>query len=241
MRWSQITKCGPVRRRNEDWLCACPELGLFAVADGMGGHQAGNVASRMALEILEQYIRTNLKEGLPARFLLEKGIQKANEAVYFSAQEHQERRGMGTTISACLIRGQHLVVANVGDSRTLLWRHGKVSKLTSDHSLVQALLDGGGITEEDALTHPKRNVLTRALGTGPRVEVDLFEYDMMPGDGLLISTDGLTGFVPENKIGELIERSNHDPDVVVQSLYQEAIAAGSNDNITIIMIFLAVE
>ncbi|MBF7082334.1 Stp1/IreP family PP2C-type Ser/Thr phosphatase [Desulfallas sp. Bu1-1] len=238
MRWSQITECGPVRRRNEDWLCACPELGLFAVADGMGGHRAGNVASRLALEILEEYVRHNSGRGYSDRELLAGGIQRANEAVYRSAAGHEEHRGMGTTINACLLKGNKLTLANVGDSRALLLRNKKISKLTSDHSLVQELVDGGSITEEDAMNHPKRNVLTRALGIGPRVEVDFFEYNIMQGDCLLLCTDGLTGFVAEDRIGELILASP-DPEAVVRNLYAEAINAGSNDNIT--MIFLAVD
>jgi len=240
MRWSQITECGPVRRRNEDWVCACPDLGIFAVADGMGGHRAGNVASKLALDVLEEYIRNTTSAGQPiqARAILSEGILRANEAIYRAALEKEECQGMGSTLNACLLQENFLTVANVGDSRTLLLRDNRISKLTSDHSLVQELVDGGGITEEEAFNHPRRNVLTRALGIGPRVEVDLFEYNIVKGDRLLLCTDGLCGFVTAQRIGELMNSSD-DPDAVVQALLKEAIALGSNDNIT--MIFLVVD
>lgn len=240
MRWSQITECGPVRRRNEDWVYACPDLGVFAVADGMGGHLAGNVASKLALAVFEEYIRKSAGAGqlLQARALLSEGILRANEAIYRAASEKEEWQGMGSTLNACLLLDNSLTVANVGDSRALLLRSNKISKLTSDHSLVQELVDGGGITEEEAFNHPRRNVLTRALGIGPRVEVDLFEYNIVKGDRLLLCTDGLCGFVTAQRIGELMSSAD-DPDTVVHSLLQEAIASGSNDNIT--MIFLVVD
>ncbi len=238
MKWSQITECGPVRRRNEDWLCVYPDLGLFAVADGMGGHLAGDVASRMALGVLEQYLRENRVNIKSGRERLARAIQQANDAIYLAARESPQRQGMGTTITACLVEGAKIIVANVGDSRALLLRSGKISKLTVDHSLVQELIDGGGISEKEAMQHPRRNVLTRALGIGPRLAADIFEYELAWGDRLLICTDGLTGFVPEQRIGDLMLQSLN-PDEGVHLLLKEAIACGSNDNITII--FLAVD
>ncbi|TYO97378.1 Stp1/IreP family PP2C-type Ser/Thr phosphatase [Desulfallas thermosapovorans] len=235
MRWSQITECGPVRRRNEDWLCVCPDLGLFAVADGMGGHLAGDVASRLALGVLEDYLRDHRHDNAPYPDKLATGIQKANEVVYLAASKDVQRRGMGTTITACLVQGYHATVANVGDSRALLLREGNINKLTVDHSLVQELIDGGGISEKEALQHPRRNVLTRALGVGPRVNVDIYEYSLARGDRILICTDGLTGFVPEQRIGDLLLVSP-DPQEALHLLLKEAIAAGSNDNITIILL-----
>ncbi len=238
MKWSQITECGPVRRRNEDWLSVCPDLGLFAVADGMGGHQAGDVASRMALGVLEQYLRQHKYNTVSGRDRLARGIQQANDAVYLAARKNIRQQGMGTTITVCLVEGYKVTVANVGDSRALLLREGKINKLTVDHSLVQELVDGGGISEKEAMQHPRRNVLTRALGIGSRLDVDIYEYDIAQGDRLLICTDGLTGFVPEMRIGDLVMLSPN-PQEVVHMLLDEAIAYGSNDNITII--FLAVD
>lgn len=233
MRWSKITERGPVRLKNEDALCACPELGLYAVADGMGGHKAGEIASMLALKTLENHCRQHQTGGGWQRALLEEAVAAANQAVYQDARMNPERRGMGTTITACLLGGQKLLVANVGDSRALLLRTGGLTKLTSDHSLVQELINGGGITEADAFKHPRRNVLTRALGIAPLVEVDVFEYDVMVGDRVLICTDGLSSFVEEKRIGELMELSD-DPEETVSLLRDEAITAGSNDNITII-------
>ncbi len=238
MQWSKITERGPVRLRNEDSLCTCPELGLFAVADGMGGHKAGEIASMLALKALENHCRQNQNGSGWLKELLAEAVAAANQAVYENSRQNPERRGMGTTITACQFGGQNLWVANVGDSRALLLRNGKISKLTSDHSLVQELINGGGITEADAFKHPKRNVLTRALGIAPLVEVDVYEYSVIAGDRILICTDGLSAFVEEKRIGELMGLSVA-PAAVVKLLLDEAITAGSNDNITII--YMAVE
>jgi len=228
-----ITERGPVRLRNEDSLCVCPELGLFAVADGMGGHKAGEIASTLAMKALENHCRQHQTGSGVLKKLLEEAVAAANQAVYQNARQNPERRGMGTTITACLLSGQNLWVANVGDSRALLLRNGEINKLTSDHSLVQELINGGGITEADAFKHPRRNVLTRALGMAPLVEVDVFEYNVIAGDRILICTDGLSAFVEEQRIGGLMGFTG-DPAVVVRLLLDEAITAGSNDNITII-------
>ncbi len=237
MRWSKITECGPVRPRNEDNLCACPDLGLFAVADGMGGHRAGDVASRTALLAFEHYFRMRYNT-VSFRQLLYESVIAANDAVYASSLENPQRKGMGTTLTACHLHGNDLLVANVGDSRALLLRNGGIIKLTSDHSLVQALIDGGGITEEDAANHPRRNVLTRALGIGPVVEVDIFQYLLIKGDRLLLCTDGLSAFVNERRIAEIMGLPI-EPDEIVGRLLKEALDSGSNDNIT--MIYLAVD
>ena len=233
MRWSKITERGPVRSRNEDALCVCPELGLFAVADGMGGHQAGEIASMLALKTMEVHFWQHQAGNGEQIALLREAVVAANQAVYQDARHNPQRRGMGTTITACLLNEGELLVANVGDSRALLLRDGGLTKLTSDHSLVQKLIDGGGITEADAFKHPKRNVLTRALGVAPLVEVDIFAYYIAAGDKVLICTDGLSAFVEEKRIAELMGLSD-DPAVTVRLLLDEAITAGSNDNITII-------
>ena len=238
MKWSQITECGPVRRRNEDWLCVCPDLGLFAVADGMGGHQAGDVASRMALEVLEQYLREHRFAIKSGRERLDRAIRQANDAIYLAARKNPRRQGMGTTLTACIVEGENIIVGNVGDSRALLLRSGKINKLTVDHSLVQELIDGGSISEKEAMQHPRRNVLTRALGINTRLATDIYEYKLVLGDRLLLCTDGLSGFVSEQRICELMLQSL-SPEEGVHLLLKEAIACGSNDNITII--FLAVD
>lgn len=238
MRWGEITECGPVRKRNEDCLCVCPEIGFFAVADGMGGHRAGDVASKLAIDVLQNYLYSTADKVLTARDSLAQAVQQANEDVYRSAQKYAEHKGMGTTITACLVEGYNLSVANVGDSRALLLRNGNISKITNDHTLVQELIAGGAINEIDAVNHPQRNVLTRALGTEPYVQADFFEYKLTKGDRLLLCTDGLSSFVTEQRICRLM-LSSYDPDVVLRSLLNEAIISGSNDNIT--MIYLAVD
>ena len=234
MKWGQITECGPVRQRNEDWLCVCPDLGFFAVADGMGGHQAGDVASHMALSVLEEYLRKNRLDQDSYSNKLQRGIQLANQAVYQAACDNYEQRGMGATITACLIEGFKATIANAGDSRALLWREGKLSRLTIDHSLVQELIDGGGITEKEAMLHPKRNVITRALGVDSWLDIDISEHVLIKEDRLLLCTDGLTGFITDEGISALLAREA-DPNQEARLLVNEAIKAGSNDNITIII------
>jgi len=235
MNWGQITECGPVRQRNEDWFCVCPDLGLYAVADGMGGHQAGVVASKMALSVLEEYLRTNQTDKSSGRDKLLNGIQLANRAVYQAASANNQQWGMGTTMTACLLDGYSATVANVGDSRALLLREGKLSRLTVDHSLVQELVDSGEITEQEAWSHPRRNVITRALGTSPQLEIDIYEYSLGKNDRLLLCTDGLTGFVSETRISALLTE-NSDPQKAVRVMVEEAIVSGSDDNVTIIVV-----
>jgi serine/threonine protein phosphatase PrpC len=235
MRWTQLTDTGLVRSLNEDSLCVAPEIGLFAVADGMGGHLAGEVASATALQILEQELGRRLQQGeLPEHALLA-AVQESNRKIYELASRNQQWAGMGTTITACLKHRETIHIAQVGDSRAYLLHEGQILQLTEDHSLVRELVKNGGLTEEQALHHPQRNVLTRALGTNPFLNVDIYQHQVSPGDLLLLCTDGLTRYLRPDEI-MLIINTSPDLDSAARNLVGKALDAGGKDNVTVILL-----
>jgi serine/threonine protein phosphatase PrpC len=235
MRWAEITDIGLVRSTNEDSLCVSPQIGLFAVADGMGGHQAGEVASFTALRYLEEELARMLAANLVPDAALLRAVAGANRRVYDMAVGNRQLKGMGTTITACLYQDGVLFVANVGDSRAYLCRSGAILQLTEDHSLVRELVKNGGITEQEAAQHPQRNVLTRALGTEESVQVDLKPCAMLPGDRVLLCTDGLSGYLGAEEIRAVVSGTG-DLELVVQALLKRALDAGGADNVTIIVV-----
>lgn len=235
MRWAQLTDIGLVRSLNEDSLCVVPEIGLFAVADGMGGHLAGEVASATALQILEQELGKRLQKGeFPAHAMVD-AVQEANRKIFELASRNQQWSGMGTTITACLKQGKVIYIAHVGDSRAYLLRESRILQLTEDHSLVRELVRNGGLTEEQAFHHPQRNVLTRALGTAPSLNVDIYHHEVRPGDLLLLCTDGLTSYLRPDEIMHSIHSS---PDLysAARGLVDKSLSAGGKDNITVILV-----
>ncbi|MDD4768108.1 MAG: Stp1/IreP family PP2C-type Ser/Thr phosphatase [Desulfotomaculaceae bacterium] len=235
MKWACITDTGLVRILNEDSYCVSPEDCFFAVADGMGGHRAGEVASQMALRLLKQALDRRLKGGEKADRALVDSIKEANDAIFELSAGKPEWQGMGTTATACLKRNGEILIGQVGDSRAYLLRGNQISQLTEDHSLVQELVKNGSITEEEAFTHPRKNVLTRALGIGQFLEVDLYHCQVWPGDLLLLCTDGLTRYMRQE---ELLVSVNSSPnlDTAVRDLLKKATSAGGADNITIILV-----
>jgi protein phosphatase len=224
---------GHIRKRNEDSICVVPELSFFAVADGMGGHLAGEVASSMAIESVAGQLGADKKTPLEKKLL--KGVQAANSKVYEASKKDSACRGMGTTLTAAVIRGREIILAHVGDSRAYIIRENKIISLTEDHSLVQEMLKQGGITREQAREHPHRNVLTRALGTDPSVEVDIVKTTLKLGDFVLLCSDGLSGLVEDHEIMALV-RSARGPEQAVRDLMREALDRGGNDNISIIVV-----
>ncbi|HBC92965.1 MAG TPA: Stp1/IreP family PP2C-type Ser/Thr phosphatase [Pelotomaculum sp.] len=235
MRWAQLTDRGLVRSLNEDSLCVSPEIGLFAVADGMGGHLAGEVASATALQMLEQDLSKRLQNGEFPQHALVNAVQGANRKIFELAGSNQQWAGMGTTLTACLKREEVIYIAQVGDSRAYLLRESRIVQLTEDHSLVRELVKNGELTEEQALQHPQRNVLTRALGTAPSLTVDLYLHKVGPGDLLLLCTDGLTGYLRPEEILFTV-RTSPDLDTAVRVLVDKALGAGGKDNITVILL-----
>jgi PPM family protein phosphatase len=217
---------GQVREGNEDsYLVIAP---LYAVADGMGGHRGGEVASNLALETVQQLF----EQGSGT---LAEQVEQANHAVFERSQQDRSVSGMGTTLTAALIDGGRVHLAHVGDSRAYLFRGGELSVLTEDHTLVHKMVMEGEITEEEAETHPHRSILTRALGVDAAVEVDESDVDVVDGDRILLCSDGLTGMVPDGQIREILGR-NPDPQPAVDELVKEANRAGGIDNITAVIL-----
>ncbi|RJQ24907.1 MAG: Stp1/IreP family PP2C-type Ser/Thr phosphatase [Peptococcaceae bacterium] len=235
MKWTQVTDIGLTRLINEDSLCVCPEIELFAVADGMGGHQAGEIASRLALQVIEQELKNRLPETSDPSAVLLEAVKGANEALFQAARRKPEWRGMGTTVTACLKRDDELISAHVGDSRAYLIRKETIVQLTEDHTLVHELVKNGGISREQAYFHPQRNVLTRALGTEPVVAVDLRRTRVTPRDLLLLCTDGLTAYLRKEEILALL-KSAPGLEASAGTLLREALARGGADNITIVLV-----
>ncbi|RJX19166.1 MAG: Stp1/IreP family PP2C-type Ser/Thr phosphatase [Ammonifex sp.] len=232
MNWTAISDKGLVREKNEDALLAYPEIGLFAVADGMGGHLAGEIASKLALKILAEAVYTHSPvDPLPA---LMAATEQANRQVYTLAVEKEEYGGMGTTLTACFIQAQTLYWAHVGDSRGYLVREGKISQFTRDHSLVSDYVREGKITPEEAETHPYRNVLSRALGTEPTVLADTGKVQLQTGDLLLLCTDGLTLHLADTEIMELVMEGTLVKQA--QKLLNLVLERGGKDNVTFILI-----
>ncbi|HWC11628.1 MAG TPA: Stp1/IreP family PP2C-type Ser/Thr phosphatase [Acidimicrobiales bacterium] len=233
LRGGGATDVGRVRQINEDRFLARDDLGLYAVADGVGGHQAGEVASQMSVETLEQAFLDPTTDGLV------KAIQAANEAVWHLAQSAAEKRGMGTTLTAVALVQEdgedHLAVANVGDSRVYLFQRGDLVQVSEDHSLVGELEREGQLTREEALVHPQRSIITRALGMDPEVEVDTWQLLPYAGDRLLLCSDGLTNEVPDERIASTLRRIG-DPQEAAGDLVRQARAHGGNDNITVVVI-----
>jgi PPM family protein phosphatase len=225
---------GRQRSANEDSYFASPPL--FAVADGMGGAQAGEVASRIAAESFDPDAR---HDTAPERYL--RAIaEEANARIHRLAQADATRSGMGTTLTAALIEGEELSLAHVGDSRAYRFRDGELKLLTSDHSLVEELRRQGRLTDQQAEDHPQRSIITRALGPEPEVDVDTMTYRARPGDVYLLCSDGLTTMVREERIAEVL-RTAPSLEVAVDELIAEANGAGGRDNITVVAFRLEAE
>ena len=220
------TDIGLVREGNEDsYLVDEP---LYAVADGMGGHRGGEVASRLALETLETLFRRG--EGA-----LAEQVQEANRAVFERSAADRTVAGMGTTLTAAVVEGERARLAHVGDSRAYLLRGGELRMLTEDHTLVHRMVQQGEITEAEAERHPQRSVVTRALGVEGSVPVDEIVVDIEPGDRILICSDGLTSMVDDDAIAALLG-AEPDPERAAASLVKAANDAGGVDNTTVIVI-----
>lgn len=221
------TDIGCLRDHNEDSLVVTPPL--FAVADGMGGHAAGEVASEIAVRVLSE-----LAPDHPDVEALGRAIEEANRAVIQAAREGRGRQGMGTTMTAAMLEGERLVIAQVGDSRAYLLHQGKLQQLTRDHSLMADMIEAGQLTPEEARTHPQRSVITRALGSDAHLHPDIYEINVETGDRLLICSDGLSGMIFDDQIENTLRRVQ-DPQRCASQLVNEAIAAGGHDNVTVIV------
>lgn len=222
------TDIGRIRKTNED--AAFNGRGLYILCDGMGGHLAGDVAANLAVQILSEA----LQEHEPSIGLLLSSIQKANEAIYQKSITEKQCRGMGTTLTVLWTMDDQALIAQIGDSRAYLLRGGVLRQCTHDHSMVAELVRIGKLTAAEARVHPQKNLVTRALGTDPRAEADIFEITRHPGDRWLLCSDGLTDQVTDEEIAQIM--SAHPADTAADTLVSLALSRGGPDNITLLLI-----
>ncbi|MBQ7488788.1 MAG: Stp1/IreP family PP2C-type Ser/Thr phosphatase [Clostridia bacterium] len=230
MRGILRTDTGLVRTGNEDSAWMDEEKGIFAVADGMGGHLAGEVASALAIDAVRKLAGQELQ---PDVLSLETMVREANLSIARHAQEHPECSGMGTTLDMLWENGRYVFIAHVGDSRIYRFRKGQIEQITRDHSLVAELVRGGIITEAEARVHPRRNIITRALGTDGYNEPDILIINREESDIWLICSDGLHGMVPDAEMERIV--AGHSPQESADLLMQAALDHGGTDNITFIL------
>jgi serine/threonine protein phosphatase PrpC len=230
-----LSDVGNFRKTNEDSVGYFEgnDIDIYMVADGMGGHNAGEVASDLATKMIIEYIKSNHQD-LDMKEVLSEGIKSANKKIYDIASESDDLKGMGTTVTICFKKQNKMVVANVGDSSCyIIDNNKKLSKITRDHSLVQQLLDNGTITEEKARNHPNKNIITRALGTNELVEVDLFDVDLTNVIKCILCTDGLTNDVTYSEMYDIImENENASSCKILVDLCK---SKGGRDNISVII------
>lgn len=232
LKWGASTDVGMVRQQNEDSYLA--EENLYVVADGMGGHNAGEVASALAVTTLKAGARSGIDSVERFREL----VQQANTAIYTASLDDSTQSGMGTTLTALsIVAGEEprVLVANVGDARTYMWRNGALTRLSVDHSYVQELVNEGIITPEEARVHPRRNIVTRALGIDRSVVVDVFSHLVRTGDRIVLCSDGLVDEVSDADIAVVLGQHS-DPQDTAEALVMVANTAGGRDNTTVIVV-----
>jgi protein phosphatase len=243
-----ISDVGRKRDHNEDSLLIDGDLGLYIVADGMGGHQGGGTASRLAVETIRDDVRLACErdpgilagdramEESPVRDVLRGAVEKACRSIFVAAQGDPNLQGMGTTVTALLLGGNKAFVAHVGDSRCYLVRQGSIFQVSEDHSLVNEQLKAGAITPEEARTSRFRNIITRSVGFEEQVAVDLLGFEVEPGDRLLICCDGLSNLVEDQEMRDIVAAASIDD--APQRLVDLANDRGGDDNITVIVVHL---
>jgi protein phosphatase len=246
------TDVGCVRKNNEDSLGWDQQLGIYVVCDGMGGALAGEVASKMGVDLLLDYFRESqsngafpefgeaLVAGSPHARALASAINMANAAIHESGQANPQQQGMGSTIVAALLAGNDLIVGHVGDSRIYLLREGELRQLTQDHSLVMEQVRRGLITREQAEESEMQNIIIRALGSERSVQPDIEELVIMPADVLILATDGLTKLLRDEEIRDIVQHS-HSVAAACDELIEAAKAKGGDDNITCLLLRVAEE
>jgi len=226
--YAGLSDTGRVRTHNEDTVLLSPPV--FAVADGLGGHHAGEIASLVAIETLAEHAPSRLDAKALGR-----AVRAANRAVLQAAADGQGHSSMGTTLTAAMVDGTSIVVAHVGDSRAYLFHANRLEQITNDHSMIADMLRQGSITVEESRVHPNRSIITRALGSDPNMRTDIYEVDAEPGDRLLLCTDGLTGMLSDAKIADALSAYG-DADSAARALIDAANAAGGHDNISVVIV-----
>ncbi|MBO4862660.1 MAG: Stp1/IreP family PP2C-type Ser/Thr phosphatase [Firmicutes bacterium] len=233
------TDKGKTRQDNEDSVFVLPDRNLYMVADGVGGQSNGELASRTAVGYMAQFAALHpigeVREGIALKHYFMSLLSGANELIYGKANGEQVNTGMATTALLCYLRNDNAYVVNVGDSRAYLVRDGLIMQVTTDHTLIQEMLDSGEITEEQAKSHPEKHVITRAVGGEPTVDPDFFSFRTYPGDTIVLCTDGLYGMVAEEEIARVASasRTMHG---LARSLVDMANEGGGEDNITVVCV-----
>jgi len=240
MRYASATDTGIVRKNNEDFQAVlnAGQDTVFVIADGMGGHAVGELASRTAVEYVLSALPRELESAKNKKDIedvLRLIIEKANVRVYLGSLDNKDFKGMGTTLTIAVLRDWRLYISHIGDCRVYLMHGSTLDRLTVDHTLVQELVDTGSITAEEALTHPKRHVLLKSLGVNEYMSPDTYSFDISEGDLILMCTDGLYGYVDETEIRTILRR-HKDLDACAAQLIGAANRTGGKDNVTVILI-----
>jgi serine/threonine protein phosphatase PrpC len=242
------TDVGRRRKINEDSFLVAPDTHLYAVCDGMGGHAAGEVASRMAIETLAAFVERSAAEreitwpfGLDANLSfdanrLKTAIRLANARVFQAADNREELTGMGTTVVTVLVSGDTMTIGSAGDSRCYLVRDGALKQLTRDDSWVSAALGEGILNSDDVEHHPLRNVITKAVGARDAIDLDVLEHDLRPGDLVMLCSDGLHGMVNDQEIERIVLASPGSLEETTARLVDAANEAGGRDNVTVVLL-----
>lgn len=248
------TDTGLKREGNEDAFCSAEDLGLYIVADGMGGHRAGEVASRIAVDTIRESYKKWVKEktseedifGFPDASLSPMGniirssIRLANRIIFELATDRKEYEGMGTTIVVLLITTELIIAANVGDSRLYLIRDGTIERLSKDHTIVSEQIELGIMTEEDAVSSPMKHILTRTLGSSKDVDTEVFEIEPSEHDRFILCTDGITDLIKDEEILSMTEEEE-SPESLCHQLIETVLDRGAHDNATVISVFFSRE
>ncbi len=237
-----LTDEGLVRDHNEDYISWNPESGLVILADGMGGHNAGEVASELAVksvtEALEEVLSPDVIDACEMDFkeVVHDAVIFANDEINLHAKTHPECTGMGTTIVMTLFHNDKVILASVGDSRIYRFRKGELKQVTTDHSLVQEMIDNGYMSEEEAINSTNRNLITRALGIAEEVDVDVTEHSIEKKDIYLLCSDGLSDMITDDKIFSILVKSRQDLERATKDLVELAKEHGGHDNVSVILV-----
>ncbi|WP_099188046.1 Stp1/IreP family PP2C-type Ser/Thr phosphatase [Tepidibacter mesophilus] len=246
MKYHILSDIGNKRKQNEDF-CGYEiiehdgqKIGVFAIADGMGGHKKGEVASKLAVENILYFMKKNLinvnfDNYIEVKYILRQAYKYVNAIVYKTSLYEEEFKGMGTTLTTAIIYKKDLYIANIGDSRCYLFTNGDIKKVTKDNSLVQELIDEGAITETEALAHPQRNVITRAIGTDEFIKIDFYKEILEKDNKIILATDGLTSSVTIEDMNNILI-NNNDLEECCSKMIDMAKQNGSKDNISVICI-----
>ena len=239
------TDTGKQRNGNEDALLLLPKIGIFAVADGVGGENYGEVASRMAVTGVEEFIQKNPLSGADSldrkyrrnwmRGYFHRCLQKVNAEIMKEAQSHPEMSRMATTLVLCFLDMDSVYVVNMGDSRAYIMRDGAIRQLTEDNTYVNRLISAGTLTRSEARKHPHKNIITKALGSAKSTEPDFYRFDLLEGDRILLCTDGLHGELTDDEIASIL-RKDKNLNTICTELVNAANKKGGHDNITVICI-----